>query len=72
MLNEVLSSSGATRIKILLMNAGITAADIARECNVHRSFVTHVIAGRVKTKRIRTAIAKRLQVPLAELWPAGK
>ena len=72
MLNETLTSSGATKIKILLLNAELTAAEIARDCGVHRSFVTHVISGRVKTKRIRSEISRRLQVPVSELWPAEK
>lgn len=52
-----------------MIEAGVTSADIARECDVHPSFVGHVVSGRVRTERIRQAIACRLGVQVTDLWP---
>lgn len=54
-----------------MVSAGVKSVDIARECDVHPSFVGHVISGKVKTERIRRAIANRLGVQLEDLWPPG-
>jgi len=57
------------RIRSLMIAACVTAVDVAGECGVHPSFVGHVISGRVKTERIRRAIANRLGVQVEDLWP---
>lgn len=53
-----------------MVEACVTAVDIAKGCGVHPSFVGHVIAGRVKTLRIRQAIAERLGLQVEDLWPS--
>jgi len=52
-----------------MLGRSITGADIAKECNVCRSYVSHVISGRVKCERIRQAIASKLDKSIADLWP---
>jgi len=52
-----------------MLGRSITGADIAKECNVCRSYVSHVIAGRVKCERIRRVIASKLDKNIGELWP---
>ncbi|NVN91500.1 MAG: helix-turn-helix transcriptional regulator [Desulfuromonadales bacterium] len=57
------------KIRQLMLGQSITSTDIARECNVCRSYVSHVISGRVKSERIRLKIASKLGKSTDELWP---
>jgi len=57
-----------TRIKILLLEKGITQADLARRMDVSRSAVNHVINGRVESERIKKGIAKGLGMSYKRLW----
>lgn len=59
----------ATKIKIELLKKGIAGAEIARRCGVTRAAIYHVIEGRVRSHRLRSAIAKAIEIPLKELWP---
>ncbi len=59
----------AVKIKIELLKAGITGAAIARRLGVDRSAVSHTIAGRKRSARIRRAIAEAVGQPVSELWP---
>jgi lambda repressor-like predicted transcriptional regulator len=58
-----------TKIKIKLLEAGITGAEIARRAKVDRTAIYHVIAGRSKSVKLRRAIAKALGVDVVDLWP---
>ena len=48
---------------------GSSLADIARELNVAPTTVTIVSQGLRRSRRIEAAIAKRLNVTPARLWP---
>jgi lambda repressor-like predicted transcriptional regulator len=67
MLNNMLNIS--TKIKIELLKKGITGAAIARSLDITRSYVSHVIAGRFKSKKVRRAIADALGMRVEQLWP---
>lgn len=57
------------RIKMALRLKGSSLADIARELKVTPTTVTIVSQGMRRSRRIEAAIAARLNVPLARLWP---
>jgi lambda repressor-like predicted transcriptional regulator len=59
----------ATKIKIRLLEKGITGAEIARRVGVTRVAIYLTISGEVKSQRLRKAIADALGVPVSELWP---
>jgi lambda repressor-like predicted transcriptional regulator len=61
----------ATKIKIEMLKAGVSGAEIARRLKVSRHAVYHVIAGRNRTPRIRKAIARALGMKVEELWPTN-
>lgn len=56
-------------IRKLMLSMSITSAEIARECNVCRSYISHVVSGRAKSERIRQKIASKLGKSIDELWP---
>ena len=60
-------------IKIELIRAGITQADIARRCEppTSRQFINQVIAGRRDTPRIRECIAAALGLPVEKVFPTN-
>jgi len=49
-----------TKIKIRMLEKGISGADIARRQGVHRTAIYHVIAGRSKSRNLRAAIEHAL------------
>jgi len=57
------------KIRQLMLGRSITGAEIAKECGVCRSYISHVISGRIHSPRIRSAIAAKLGAEVAELWP---
>ena len=57
------------KIRILLIEKGISGADIARDLNVDVSAVWHTIHGRTKSLRIRAGISRALGVKITDLWP---
>jgi hypothetical protein len=57
------------KIRRLMLGKSVTGVEIAKECGVCRSYVSHVIAGRVHSPRIRGVIASRLGSDVEELWP---
>lgn len=59
-------------IKGLLVMAGIKQVEIARGLKVSRSFVSDVVAGKKKTRRIQRAIARALGMSVADLFPTRK
>lgn len=57
------------RIKMRLRLGGCSLADIARELGVARTTVTSVSQGYRRSRRIEGAIADKLGVTPAQLWP---
>ena len=57
-----------TRIKIMMLEKGITQADLARQMSVSRSAVNHVINGRVESVKIKKGIAKGLGMSYKRVW----
>ena len=55
-------------IKIALLRKGISAAEIGRRVGVDRSYVTHTIARRRSSRRIRRAIARAIGLSYEEVW----
>lgn len=55
-------------IRKALIDADLTAADIARRINITPAGVRHVIHGRRKSRWIREAIALALDMPYSVLW----
>lgn len=54
----------AINIKIRLLQKGIKQKDIAKKAKVSESFVSHVIAGRWKSKRVSGIIKEILEEEL--------
>lgn len=63
------NNNDSTLIKILLLKARVTQAQIARENDVTRSLVNQVVAGHRKSPKIRKAIADACGVEAVVLWP---
>jgi hypothetical protein len=58
----------AVKIKILMMQKGISGSHIAEKAGVHRTAVYHVISGRAKSQRLQSLIAQELDRPFEALW----
>jgi len=58
----------ATKIRIALMEAGTSQAQIARECRVHRSMVNHIVQGRRSHKAIERYIEDKCGKGRGELF----
>jgi lambda repressor-like predicted transcriptional regulator len=58
------------KIKILLIEKGISQAAIARSEGISSAAVSQVISGVRIMPRVRAAIAEACGVPVEELWPA--
>jgi len=61
-----------TERKVLLLRAGITQTDIARELGITKNSINQEIHDRRTSKRIRKAIARAVDRPVEELWPQAK
>jgi transcriptional regulator with XRE-family HTH domain len=57
-----------TDIKISLLRAGVTQADIARRLNLSVSHVSCVIGGRRRSARIERAVAQAIGHPVDEVF----
>lgn len=57
------------KIRIRMIEKGITGAAIARNINVNRSSISNTIKGRCKSYRLRQAIASALGLKVVDLWP---
>lgn len=51
-----------------MLEADVTEAAIARECDKSRSYICHVVSGRNKSPIIRAIIAKSVGREVGELW----
>ncbi|WP_157039906.1 helix-turn-helix domain-containing protein [Pelobacter propionicus] len=56
------------KIKILMMQKGISGSHIAEKAGVHRTAVYHVISGRAKSQRLQRLIAQELGWSFEALW----
>jgi len=59
------------KIKILLLQAGISQSQLARELGVHLTWVNHIIRGVKHNQRVKRYIARRLRRPVDELFDAA-
>jgi DNA-binding transcriptional regulator LsrR (DeoR family) len=59
-------------IRIKMMRAGVSAAQIAEQLGVTEPFVHQVITETRDTQYVREAIAKALKKPVEKLWPNHK
>ena len=57
-------------IRIALMRAGITQAEIARQTKVVASHVCRVIDGTDSNDRVRRAIAAAIGIDIKRIWPS--
>lgn len=56
-------------IKKALKAKGVRPADLARKAGVHRSMVSHVMAGRYPSSPVRCLIVEALGKKPSEIWP---
>lgn len=56
-------------IRILLLKADITQAELARELEAKQQLIYHVIEGNIVSDRVRQHIAKRLGIDIKRIWP---
>lgn len=71
MIKSLIMISNATKIKIRLLEKGITGAEIARRVGVTRVAIYLTISGEIKSYRLRRAIANALGMTVSELWPSN-
>ncbi|MDT8422091.1 MAG: helix-turn-helix transcriptional regulator [Desulfuromonadales bacterium] len=60
------------RIRALLVENGITHAEIARTLDIKRQSVDSVIHGRTNSRRVSEEVARRLNLPLDRVFPQYK
>jgi DNA-binding XRE family transcriptional regulator len=58
----------SVKIKILMMQKGISGSHIADIAGVHRTAIYHIISGRAKSRRLQKLIAQELDWPFEALW----
>lgn len=56
------------QIRIEMIKKGIRGAEIARRIGVDRTAIYKTLDGKIKSKKLRKAIAEALGVPYEELW----
>ena len=59
----------AEDIKAAIRKNGVTPAQIARDHNVSKMAVSHVMHGNSKSARLALAIAKAARLPVSQIWP---
>lgn len=59
------------RRKIALMDAGITAADVAREAGCARGMVSQMILDDARSQRIAEVFARMTGRPIEDLFPSA-
>lgn len=64
-----MSQSSANVVKIALMLAQVTQADVARQCRVEPNTVNAVVNGRGRSKTIENRIVSITGVTPERLWP---
>ncbi len=63
--------NNSIKVKIALLEAGLSQADIARDLKVHRSQVNHVIQNRRRDRHIEEYIEDRCGKNRGELFPVS-
>lgn len=66
-----MSGARSIHIRLLLVQARISQADLARELGLRRQSINGVVNGRYRSRRIQQHIAERLGCPFAQLWGDG-
>lgn len=56
-------------IKHVLLDAGVSQADIAKGLRVSRQYINHIISGTRRCPQMRAKVAAFVGRPVAELWP---
>jgi lambda repressor-like predicted transcriptional regulator len=56
-------------IRIAMMKAGITQAQLARELGKKSPLIYHVIEGNTVSDYVRRHIAKRIGIDVKRIWP---
>lgn len=56
-------------IKKLLIDADLHQADIARAAGVTVTAISDALKCRLKSRRLRDAIAAALKMPVGQIWP---
>lgn len=56
------------KIRMKMIEMDITGAEIARKIDVHRSAINNTIKGKLRSFRLRKAIADALQLKVTDLW----
>lgn len=64
-----MSLPNPTRVRMALMAAGCTQADIARSCGVASNTVSAVVHGRGRSAKVENRIASVTGLLVSELWP---
>lgn len=59
-----------TEIRIAMLRAGVTQAEIMRDEKVTRNTVHLVIEGRTVSDRVRRRIAQRIGIEVERIWPS--
>jgi len=59
-----------TEIKVALLRAGVTQAQIARKTKVHPSHVSRLVEGVKTNNRVRHAIADAAGIDIKRIWPS--
>jgi len=57
-------------IKIALLRAGVTQAQIARKTKVHPSHVSRLVEGTKTNNRVRRVIADAVGIDIKRIWPS--
>jgi len=68
-MKDQISDMPPLKLKVLLLEAGVTQSEIARKIKVTPQTVNHVVNGRFASHRVRTAIAEAVGKDLKVIWP---
>jgi len=60
------------KIRAKMINKGLTGAAIARKVGVDRTAISKTVHGKIKSFRLRKAIAEAIGVKVTDLWPEVK
>lgn len=61
-----------TEIKISLLRAGLRQSDLAREYGCTPVTVHQVITGKGQSRPLKRFLARKLKLPVGQLFPAGR
>jgi lambda repressor-like predicted transcriptional regulator len=58
----------SNRVKSIMALHGLSCAQVARELNITRGGVSHIVKRKMRSYRVEKIIADRLGIPYEELW----